>query len=248
MKLTEQQIQYGYWYYRPKENFPPQGKLLEEYNGEERLALCFTKGNETYGQIKKRESLYKSQIPLKLQKLKILWADQCNQETFNAICQINELESLYINSNSIRDLSALSNLKNLKHLGLLNMTKVESIKPISNLNQLQTLELEHFKKITDFSPVSELRKLQGLQIDGDMYTAQIIEDFDFLNPLTELKYLTFTKSRAKTKNFDSISKLANLEMIQCSTNYPKKEFQKLRGMKSLKYIGGNIKPLINNES
>jgi hypothetical protein len=108
--------------------------------------------------------------------------------------------------------------------------------------------LEHFKKITDFSSIAELTKLQGLQIDGDMYTAQIIEDFEFLNSLTELKYLTFINSRAKNKNFDPISKLSNLEMIQSSTNYPKTEFQKLNGIKSLKYIGGNIKPLINNES
>jgi len=248
MKLTDQQIQNGYWYYRPKKNFPPKGKLLEEYNGEERLALSFTKGNESYGQIKKREDLYKSEIPTKLKPLKILWADHCNQETFNSICQLDKLESLYIQSNGIKDLTQISNLKNLKHLGLLSLTKVENIKPISDLQQLQTLKLEHFKKVTDFSPISELTKLQGLQINGDMYTAQIIENFDFLNSLSELKYLTFIKSRAKNKNFDSISKLSNLEMIQSSANYPKTEFQKLRGMESLKYIGGNIKPLINNES
>ncbi len=248
MKLTDKQIQNGYWYYRPKENFPPKGKFLEEYKGEEWLSLYFTKGNETNGQIKKRNNLNKLEIPTKLKALKILWADHCNQDIFNAICQLDELESLYIQSNRILDLTEISNLKNLKHLGLLSLTKVENIKPISSLNQLQTLKLEHFKKITDFSPISELTKLQGLQIDGDMYTAQIIENFEFLSSLSELKYLTFTKSRVKTNFFDYISKLSNLEMLQCSANYPKKEFQKLRGMKSLKYVGENIKPLINSES
>lgn len=248
MKLTDQQIQFGYWRYKPEEDFPPKGKLLEEYNGGERLALCFTKGNETYSQIKKREKNYKSRIPIELKPVKMLWADHCEQEVFNAICQLENLKSLYIQSNGIKDLSAISNLKNLKHLGLFGLTKVENIKPISDLKQLLTLNLEHFKKITDFSSISELTKLQGLQIDGDMYTAQIIEDFEFLNSLTELKYLTFTNSKAKNKNFDSITKLSNLEMIRISTNYPKAEFKKLRGIKSLKYIGGNIQSLINNES
>ncbi len=246
MKLTDEQIRKGYWYFNPDENFPPNGKLLDEYNGEERLNLVSTKGNESSSQIKKRENLYSSNIPSKLNSLNILWTHHINQEVFDSICQLEKLESLYIQSNKILNISAISNLKNLKHLGLLSLTKVENIKPLAKLTQLETLELENLKKVSDFKPVSQLINLKGLQIDGDMYTAQIIENFDFLNSLSELKYLTFTNSRAKDKNFDAISKLKNLEMLQSSTNYPKKEFQKLCGMKNLKHLGGNIKHLINN--
>lgn len=246
MQLTEEQIKKGYWYFNRTNNFPPNGKLLDEYNGEEKLNLICSKGNESYSDINKREKTYIDKIPSELGNVKILWVYSIKQETFNAICKLENLESLYVQSNRITDLSSLSNLRKLKHLGLLSLTKLENIKPITELKNLQTLMIENFKKVTDFNQISELTELLGLQIDGDMYTAQIIENFDFINSLSNLKYLTFTNSRGRTKNFDAISKLENLEMIQSSTNYPKKEFQKLNGMKSLKYIGGNIEPLINN--
>lgn len=247
MQLTEEQIKKGYWYFNRTDNFPPNGKLLEEYNGEEKLNLICSKGNESYTQTKKRENFYISDIPKTLDKVKVLWVYSIKQETFDVICGLKNLESLYVQSNRITDLSALSNLKKLKHLGLLSLTKIDDIKAISKLRGLQTLMIENFKKVTDFSQLSALTELRGLQIDGDMYTAQIIENFDFLNSLADLKYLTFTNSRGKAKNFDAIAQLSNLEMIQSSTNYPKQEFQKLRRMKNLKYIGGNIEPLINNE-
>ena len=44
MKLTEEQIKKGYWYFNREENFPPKGKLLEEYNGENKLNLICSKG------------------------------------------------------------------------------------------------------------------------------------------------------------------------------------------------------------
>lgn len=247
MQLSEEQIKKGYWYFNRNDNFPPNGKLLEEYNGEERLNLICSKGNESYAQIKKRENTYIDDISKTLNDVKVLWVYSIKQETFDVICGLKNLESLYVQSNRIMDLSPLLNLKNLKHLGLLSLTKVENIEPITKLKNLQTLMIENFKKVTDFTQICKLTELKGLQIDGDMYTAQIIEDFDFLGSLSDLKYLTFTNSRGKIKNFDALSKLENLEMIQSSTNYPKKEFQKLRGLKSLKYIGGNIEPLINNE-
>ncbi|MFV8357778.1 hypothetical protein ACNQGB_16525 [Flavobacterium sp. XS1P32] len=246
MKLTDEQIRKGYWYYNPDKNFPPNGKLLDEYTGEESLNLFSIKGNESISQIKNRENFYAINIPSKLNSLKILWTSHINQEIFDSICQLEKLESLYIESGKILNINAISNLKNLKHLGLLSLTKVENIKPLATLTQLETLELENLKKISDFKLLSELINLKGLQIDGDMYTAQRIENFNFLKPLSKLKYLTFTNSKANDKNFNAISKLENLEMLQSSTNYPKKEFQKLCGMKNLKYIGENIKHLINN--
>ncbi len=248
MKLTEKQIQKGYWYYNPTENFPPNGKLLEEYDGEENLNLIITKSNETDNEIKKRERTYSSNFPIELKSIKILWVYHINQDIFNAICGLENLTSLYIQSNRIKEISALSNLKNLRHLALLNLTKVDSIQPISELNQMITLKFENFKRINNFKAISSLNTLKGLQIDGGMYSAQKINDFEFLSNLTDLEYLTFINSQAILKDLSPILKLTNLKMLQCSSNYPKKEFKKLNEMKSLKYVGGNIKPLINGKS
>ena len=52
MKLNEKDIEKGYWYFRPNENFPPKGKLLAEYNGETLLNLTIAKRDENNGQRK----------------------------------------------------------------------------------------------------------------------------------------------------------------------------------------------------
>ena len=248
LELAEKHIEKGYWYYRPTENFPPPAKLLSEYKGEERLWLIISHGNEADNVIRKRERTYPPEIPERLATVKTLWANHINQETFDAITQLKGITSLNINSNRIKDLASLSNLVNLEHLGLLNMTKVESIEALSSLTQLRTLKLEHFKKISRFDVISNLQKLEGLQIDGDMYTAQKIEDFDFISDLTNLRYVTLTNTRANNKSMDSFTGLQKLEMFQCSTNYPNSEFQKLAELPKLKHIGGNLDGLIKTKS
>lgn len=210
--------------------------------------LITSHGNEPDNIIKKRERTYPREIPELLSTVKTLWANHINQETFDAITELQGIISLNINSNRIKDLSGLSNLVNLEHLGLLNMTKIESIEVLSRLTQLRTLKLENFKKISKFDVVSNLSKLEGLQIDGSMYTAQKIEDFDFLSDLTNLRYVTLTNTRTTNKNMDSFMGLLQLEMFQCSTNYPNCEFQKLADLPKLKHIGGNLYGLIKTKS
>ncbi len=248
MELTENQIKNGYWYYRPNENFPPKAKLLSEYIGEERLSLIVTPGYETDSQLKKRERSYPIEIPEKLRKVKVLWADDINQDTFDAICTIEGLKSLYVQSSRIKDISAISNLKNIEHLALLNLTKVDRISVLSELPGIQTLKLEHFKRISDFRLLSTLTTLQGLQIDGSMYTAQRVDNFNFIRSLTKLKYLTLINTRATDKDLSALLALRHLEMLQSSANYPKREFEKLRELRNLKWIGGNIEKLIKKES
>lgn len=248
MELAEKHIEKGYWYYRPKENFPPPARLLSEYEGEERLSLIISHGNESNSVIRKRERAYPLEIPEHLATVKTLWVNHINQETFDILTQLRGITSLNINSNRIKDLSGISNLVNLEHLGLLNMTKVESIDELSRLTQLLTLKLEHFKKISQFDVISNLLSLEGLQIDGDMYTAQKIDDFDFIADLTNLRYITLRNTRTTNKNMDSFKNLRKLEMFQCSTNYPNSEFQKLAELPKLKYIGGNLNGLIKTKT
>ena len=115
MKINEEQIAKGFWYYRPNENFPPPDKLLSEYQAAERLSLIISHGNESDSQIRKREKSYSTEIITKLQNVKVLWVNHINQETFDSICLCKQLNSLYISSNRIKDLGRISNLKNLKH-------------------------------------------------------------------------------------------------------------------------------------
>jgi Leucine-rich repeat (LRR) protein len=244
MELSEDILKKGYWYYSPEKLHPPQGILLSEYAEETKVCLYQTKGGETAYQINKREKSYTTEIPEKLQQVKTLWVSHINQNTFDSICELENLEGLYVDSNNIKSIDNIKNLKYLKHLALLNLTKIDSLEPLEECDHLQTLKLENLKKIFLFNSVSKLINLKGLEIDGDMYTAQKIENFNFISSLEKLQYLSLSKTKATVKDFTPISKLTQLISFASSSNYPKKEFQKLNKL-PLRYFG-NVKELIKN--
>ncbi len=245
MELSTNQIENGFWYYRPEENFPPEGKTLDAYKGESSFSFLITSGNESKSQILNRERNYVYEIPITLKKVKILWASYINQEVFDSICKLPKLKALFVQSNRIKDISSIINLVNLKHLAIVDFTKIVDISSLSNCPNLRTLQIENMKRISDFSGLGKLNKLQGLEIDGSMYSVQKIDDFEFIESLNNLEYLTLVNTRAKKKDFTPLTNLVKLKMFQCSQNYPKAEFRKLSILPELRYFG-NVEKLIKS--
>ncbi len=228
------------------EDFPPQAKLLSEYTDEQKFSLIISHGQETDSMMKSRENRYPIEIAEILKDVEILWVDHINQATFDAICGLTNLKSLYIQSNRIKDVSRIVMLKNLEHLALLNFTKVESMSVLKEMVHLKTVTLENLKKVSDFTFLSELVDLVGLEIEGAMYASQKIDNFEFISTLKKLKYLKLINTKANSKDFTPLTNLVELEMFQSSANYPKSEFIKLDSLPHLKFIGGNIKDKIKN--
>lgn len=219
--------------------------FFEDYEPDEKLRLLITqldynstKRDLTAAQLKKLIESWCVKLP-ELKEVKYLWLpSRVSQKIFDSICEMENLEGLWIKWSGIKSINNISKLKNLKHLHLGSSSQVEDINVLKDMKNLVTLETEQLNNIIDFSVIGELTHLEGLGIDGSIWTAQKIENIDFIGSLHRLKYLTLTNTQMKQKSFDSLLNLEHLERFNCSWNYPEKEFEKLKTIKKLKF--GNV--------
>ena len=244
--MNENIIKYGFWNSEDYNHIKYKSVIFfEDYKPSEKLRLLITqldfiatKKELTSTQLKKIVKSWCEKLP-ELKEVKILWLpSRVTQEIFDSICEMENLEGLWIKWSGIKNIENLKKLKKLKHLHIGSSSQIESIEVLSEMKSLITLETEQLNKISDFSVIGNLTQLQGLGIDGSMWTSQKIEDIKFVSSLKNLKYLTITNSIIRDKNFDPLLNLQELERFNCSWNYPEKEFDKLKLIKSLKY--GNI--------
>jgi len=254
--MNEHIVKNGFWNF---ENFNHQKisttTFFEDYKPYEKLRLLITqldynstKRELTTTQLKKLVETWCVKLP-ELKEVKYLWLpSRVSQKIFDSICEMENLEGLWIKWSGIKSINNINKLKNLKHLHLGSSSQVEDINVLGEMNNLITLETEQLNNVVDFSVIGKLTKLQGLGIDGSIWTAQKIENIEFISSLQQLEYLTLTNTQMRQKSFDPLLNLQNLQRFTCSWNYPEAEFEKLKAMKNLKF--GNVetswKELKNN--
>jgi hypothetical protein len=244
--MTRKDIEIGFW--RFNDGFWSNPLKLEdtEIYDTERLIVEVSTFNQEVQNLtasKKRElrRVWAKTLP-KLNNVKYLMTNhQIDQEFFEAICEMRNLEGLYINWGKVDSLSSISKLENLKHLYFGSNPRIKSIEGISRLENLVTLELENFKKCSDLNKVEKLKKLQSLKIVSSTDGPRIkFENLDFLSQLVNLKVLGLDVS-LKEKRIEPILRLKNLEKLWIPDHlykkYDKKELRK--NFKNLKF--GNLK-------
>ena len=239
LEMTENQIKFGVWHV--KEGFvPPSTDVtrIEDFIPSAKLSLLLTQ-TSLKPHIQKKNYERWCEILPEAKELKFLWLpSKVNQKIFDAVCRIPNLEGLWIEWSSVKNIDNLVKLSNLRHLHLGASSQVENIEALASLSNLETLATEQLNKISDFSPIAGLRQLQGLGLDGGMYISQKINTLEPIGGLENLKYLTLTNSQIKDKSLDPLLKLNELMRLNCSLNYPASEFDKLKSMPNLKY--GNV--------
>ena len=240
MSLTREQIQWGFWGWNDRHDWPPKHIThFRDYRPSETLSLEITQLDRVsyYRQTKIVEQ-WCAELP-KLEEVKYLWfVSRVNQKMFDAACKMPNLVGMFIKWSGIKNIDGLRNAKKLRHLWLGGSSQVENIDVLGELNHLVTLTLEQLNKINDFSVLSNLTNLEGLSINGGIWTAQKIDLLKSLAKLRNLKYLTLINTRLKDKSFDPILNLTELVRFESSWNYPEEEFEKLKSLPNLKY--GNV--------
>jgi hypothetical protein len=145
----------------------------------------------------------------KLNNLKYLMTThQIDQSFFESICEMKNLEGLYIKWGKVECLDSFNKLSNLKHLYFGSNPRIKSIDGISKLKQLETLEIENFKHCEDLEKICHLNKLLSLRI----FLSTTFQNLDFLKELTNLKVLVITNIDKET-NIEPIKNLKNLEKL-----------------------------------
>ncbi len=148
----------------------------------------------------------------KLDNVRRLKIDVYNQEIFDGICKIPNLEQLTITNSNFTNLSSIHLLKNLNRFEFFRNNKITDIEPLSELN-LEYLKFEECFNISNYEIIGNLKTLIGLSINGN-WTApknlklNSIKAFENLNELIhfDIEYCTIID-----KSFDSILKMEKLK-------------------------------------
>ena len=157
-------------------------------------------------------------------------------------------EGVYINSNSIRDISPLAGLTNLTRLGLRD-NSISDISALSQLTNLTVLDLR-FNPITDISALSGLTNLITLFLVGNnisdisalsgltnlrelLLIGNSISDISVLSRLTNLTVLGLDFN--SISDISSLSELTNLTRLALSSNNIS-DISALSGLTNLEYL------------
>ena len=170
------------------------------------------------------------QLP-KLEKLRFLEIkSKPNQELFEAICAVPNLERLNIFWSNIIDLTPIKHLKNLTHFSLGSSPKLDTFDPLAKLESLISLGIDgNHRAICDLSPLSDLQGLRGLMLCGADYTTQYYETLRPLASLQEMVFFSLVKIKTGDRGLhflSSFQKLKYLALLNLS-NWPAKEYEML---------------------
>jgi len=107
-------------------------------------------------------------------------------------------------SEDITDLSSFAQLTNLKRFSLDDLKYLSDLTPLSKLEGLTYLYLRSLYTPISLDPVAKLTTLEELRIGNNVE----YQNFDFLQPLVNLKTLSLYKAQPKAEDPSDISALA----------------------------------------
>ena len=168
---------------------------VSEYDGQEIVKLTCTQHSELLFSEEESRRITKDWVEfLKSKELNFKEVQICTktpQNIFDAICMQSSIESLRIKWLSCKDLSAISQLKNLKKLFIESGTSIENISPISELENLEVLILGSTKKVKNYNSLGKLTKLKVFGVCSYQIRDDVMEmdSIDFIEKLTNLEYL-----------------------------------------------------------
>ena len=149
---------------------------------------------------------------------------QVPQNLFDAACHMRNLESLWIQWSSIRNLDQIRASRRLRHLHIGSSAQIRSIHPLAEMTSLKSLSLENFKRITDLGPLSPLTGLEELAITGGMWGHQKVDSLAPLAKLRSLRWLHLGGVRSLDESLKPLGALQRLKLIFVNLgNYPIEE-------------------------
>lgn len=138
-----------------------------------------------------------------------------DQDYFEAICEMGNLESLIIWTSIISDISSISKLKKLKSLSLSNFSRLEDISPLIELKSLERLSILASFKILNYESIGQMTWLKSLEIGGDTHAPRnlMLKSLEPFAELTELVELDMSSASIRDRNYSQILKLKKLKRL-----------------------------------
>jgi Leucine-rich repeat (LRR) protein len=138
-----------------------------------------------------------------------------DQDYFEAICEMGNLESLKIWTSTIIDISSITKLKKLKSLSLSNFSRLEDVFPLTELKSLEFLSILASFKISNYQIIGKMTWLKSLEIGGDSFAPRklMLESLEPFTELCELVELDMSYASIRDNNYRPVLKLKKLKRL-----------------------------------
>lgn len=146
-----------------------------------------------------------------------------NQEFFEAICNMKNLEHLHFWTSQVENISSISKLKKLQRLDLDNFSRLNDISPILKLKNLQLLSIQNSFKVENYELIGKMTQLKGLRLGGDSIAPKNlrIKSLKPFNNLKKLQHLDLSTLSVIDNSYEIILELENLERFDITILIPK---------------------------
>ena len=164
----------------------------------------------------------------KLRALRTLLAYQVDQSFLDELCELTQLQTLYIEGLTASDLEGLARLSGLQRLVINGASRIENLDWTAGLApSLQALAVENAKKVCSIEPLATLTGLKTLAVEGSLHSAMKVASLNPLSALDGLEYLFLTALRVEDKRLAPLAKLAHLRVLEFADYYAAGEIDAL---------------------
>ncbi|HAL45873.1 MAG: hypothetical protein A2Y12_14590 [Planctomycetes bacterium GWF2_42_9] len=214
--------------------------IIENSKYGKRLILCS----------KLTEEVVRYCIQNDIKELELNWAKGFKSDDLALLKDLSQLEAFDICDYTIKDISGIGSLRNLKELNISTYCKTQI--DLSNFTQLESLSLFWRKNTIGFEKLKNLRKLflyKYNPITKDLSELAALDSLEYLSlkspsiesigNVTSLKQnLKFLGIYAATKlqNIDSLAELTNLQTLELDTCKKINQLDAIGKMKSLEKL------------
>lgn len=157
-----------------------------------------------------------------------MWvSSRTTQGLFEAVCEIPNLQGLFIEWGRITDLSPLLRSTHLQYLHIGSAPGARQVECLADLHNLIVLEIEHIPALHSLAPVAHLTQLQGLAVIGSTWSTQVVASLAPLRSLTNLKYLFLENLRAEDGSLAPLCHLTSPVNLRTAYWWPLYDFRLL---------------------
>jgi Leucine-rich repeat (LRR) protein len=138
-----------------------------------------------------------------------------DQDYFDVICKMKNLEVLNIWSSTATDISSIKKLTKLKALSLSNFSQLEDVSPLIELKSLESLSILASFKVDNYEFIGKMKWLKSLELGGDTFAPKnlMLSSLEPFTDLSELIELDMSSASIKDKNYRPILELKKLKRL-----------------------------------
>ena len=200
---------------------------VSEYDGSEKLNLACTQLDLPAKRKKEVIQEWCEFLPTLGNLNRLCFFSKVNQDLFDAACQIENLDSLFIKWSGIENFENIERLTKLRRLYISTSTHFENLSFIKSIKSIEWLELHELKNLKELDGIEFAENLKGFIISGGMFGKQKLKDFEPLSNLLDLEYLGLSSTYIQSEDLSPLCQLKKLKYLDLPVYYPMLEYAKI---------------------